>query len=180
MNTIIAVFDTETTGLPLHLKAPLVKQPHIIEIGVVLVDHKGKEIGSYCEFVNPEQLITAEITKITGIVNADVERAKTFEELLPDLRKIFAQANVVCAHNLPFDKAMMFNELRRQACNDFPWPKRELCTAATFTPEWGRMPRLIELYAAKMGKPLAQTHRALDDARALAEIVIKEKLYEIA
>ena len=34
-----------------------------------------------------------------------------------------------------------------------------------------------ELYAAVLGRPLAQTHRALDDVNALLEIVRHEKLY---
>jgi hypothetical protein len=37
----------------------------------------------------------------------------------------------------------------------------------------------LELYEAVIGKPLAQTHRALDDVAALVEIIVKEKLWEV-
>ena len=81
------------------------------------------------------------------------------------------------AHNLPFDKAIIRGELARCGIEDFPWPERELCTVGLHRDAWGRNPRLVELYESVMGKPLAQTHRALDDANALVEIIQKEELW---
>lgn len=176
----LIVFDCETTGLPLHPSADLKKQPRIIEFGALLIDGAtGEELKTFCQFINPEQPISPEITKITGITNSDVEGAHTFEEILPQLVDLFGGATAMCAHNLPFDKIMLINELKRVGCNTFPWPKKNLCTISLYAPEYGRMPKLKELYADKMGKPLAQTHRALDDARALAEIVKAEKLHAL-
>jgi len=39
---------------------------------------------------------------------------------------------------------------------------------------------MLELYEAVLGKPLAQTHRALDDVKALVEIIQAEALWEVA
>jgi hypothetical protein len=62
---------------------------------------------------------------------------------------------------------------------EVPWPEIELCTVGLHKDDWGRNPKLIELYAATMGKPLAQTHRALDDVMALVEIIQKAELWRL-
>lgn len=172
MNTLIAVFDTETTGLTLHPDAPLDKQPKIIEVGVALMDAYTEEVVDTLNlFVDPQEPITAEITKITGITDADLKGAPTFPQAEPQLRAFFGRAKLVVAHNLPFDRAMMFNELARAGVQDFPWPAIEICTVGLYAPEWGRNPRLIELYEWACGEPLAQTHRALDDVMALVRVL---------
>lgn len=178
---IIAIFDTETTGLPLHPSAPIEKQPHIIEFGVLLIDSErnGQEVGSMNILIKPPVPITAEITKITGITNADVADAQPFKAHLDDIRQTFFRADVVVAHNLPFDRSLLQFELQRLGL-DMPavsWPLKEVCTATLYAPEWGRQPKLIELYQSIIGKPLQQTHRATDDCRALAECFIKDEAW---
>jgi hypothetical protein len=42
----------------------------------------------------------------------------------------------------------------------------------------GKRPRLINLYEYVMGRPLAQTHRALDDAMAVFEVLQKDKFFD--
>lgn len=173
---MIVVFDTETTGLLLHPSAPLEKQPRIIELGAALVAPDGTVVDTYNQLVHPGEQITAEITKITGITNEQVADAPPFAQVLPALRAFFARADGVVAHNLPFDKGMLMNELRRCGVTDFPWPQHELCTVGANRATWGRNPKMTELYAAVLGKPLAQTHRALDDVLALVEIVVAQEL----
>ena len=63
---IAIIFDTETTGLLLPSSAPLEKQPRIIELGALKVDANGV-LDELNQLLDPEQTITAEITKITGI-----------------------------------------------------------------------------------------------------------------
>jgi DNA polymerase III epsilon subunit-like protein len=175
---MIVVFDTETTGLTLHPDAPLEKQPRIIEFGGVLLDPSNGQIVEECSImIDPGEEITPEITKITGITNDDVRGAPKFVDALPQLRRFFAEGTAVMAHNLPFDKAMMRAELMRCDCRDFPWPAVELCTVGLYKEDWGRNPKLTELYEHVMGKKLAQTHRALDDVKALVEIVQSAELH---
>jgi len=174
---MIIVYDTETTGLTLHPDAPVTKQPKCIEFGGVLLDRNGRVVEEASILINPGEQLSAEITKITGITDADLVDAPPFAEVLPQLRRLFAEADTVMAHNLPFDKAILRGELARLNVYDFIWPKRELCTVGLYKDQWGRNPRLIELYESVMGKPLAQTHRALDDVHALVEIIQKEELW---
>lgn len=177
---LIVVFDTETTGLTLHPDAPLAKQPKIIELGAALLNRKGEVVETLSQLVHPGEEITDEITKITGITNEALKDAPGFERCLPQLRHIFEQAFAVFAHNLPFDKAMLTNDLRRVTSVAFPWPKQEYCTVGLHRDQWGRNPRLIELYEWAMGKPLPQTHRALDDVMALVEVITTLGLHELA
>lgn len=171
------VFDTETTGLPLPRSAPLTKQPKIIELGVVVVMN-GKLHSEHNWLINPGEPISAEITKITGITNEDLVGKPSFRDLLPEIEEVFADAENCMAHNMPFDQGMLEFELERLARTGFPWPRNMICTAQEYAPLFGRRPRLVQLYERIMGVPLPQTHRALDDARALFDTIHKDKFFD--
>jgi DNA polymerase III epsilon subunit-like protein len=173
------VFDWETTGLTLHPEADLRKQPQGIEFGAVLISlDDGAILEEASILINPGVPLSDEITKITGLTDADLADAPAFADVLPQLRRMFSQAHCAVSHNLPFDRAILRGELRRANVTEFPWPQREVCTVGLYKETWGRNPRLMELYEAVMGKPLAQTHRALDDVKALHEVIMAEQLWE--
>ncbi len=171
------IVDTETTGLLKPKKVPLNEQPRIIELCIVRTD--GKEvIASNSWLISPEQEITAEITKITGIKNEDLIGKPTFKELLPEIEEAFLGADTFIAHNAPFDRGMLLNDIARAEWpKEFPWPASIVCTVQEFQHEYGRRMKLTELYEKKVGKPLAQTHRALDDVLALHEALIAANFY---
>lgn len=179
-NNLIVVFDTETTGLPLHHNAPLEKQPKIIELGAALLNEEGVVVDTFQQLLNPGEEITAEITKITGITNDQLVGQPKFGDVLPQLREFFGRAFAVFAHNLPFDRSLLRFDLRRVGCEDFPWPSGEYCTVGLHRAQWGKNPKLIELYEFAMKKPLPQTHRALDDVMALVEIIQALELHKMA
>jgi len=174
------VFDFETTGLTLHPNAKPHLQPRAIEYAGVLIDAAGVEHGELNFLCQPGQEISAEITKITGITNEDLATATPFANWLPRLRGQFIRADILIAHNLPFDHAILAHELALAGASEgWPWPRINLCTAQTYEPLWGRRPRLIDLHEAVLGEKYDQTHRALDDVRALAKIVVQEKLLDL-
>lgn len=176
----ILVFDNETTGLTLHPQADVRKQPKMIEFGGVLISSAdGSVTEEFSILIDPRERLEPIITKITGLTDKDLFGAPTFLEALPQLRRIFESCDAVIAHNLPFDKAIVLGELARNEITDFPWPDREMCTAGLYKERWGRNPKMLELYEAVVGKPLGQTHRALDDALALVEIVLHEELWRL-
>lgn len=178
---MIIVYDTETTGLTLHPKADVHKQPRIIEFGAVLLSMDDGDVADEINIlIYPEEEITPEITKITGITNDDVAGAPNFAAAYRCIHDFFCRATTVMAHNLPFDKAMVMNELKRMGVADFPWPECEICTVGLYKDGWGRNPKLKELYQHILGKPLEQTHRALDDVYAMVEIIQHERLWEFA
>jgi len=172
------VFDTETTGLPLHGRAPLHKQPKCIEFGAVLLDADGKVVDECNQLINPGEPLEAVITKITGLTDSDLASQPPFDQVLLPIAALFSRAQCAIAHNLAFDRSIIDFELERMrlqedgAVDEFAWPERMLCTVEATMADWGRRPKLQELYLQTLDRPLAQTHRALDDARALAEIVV--------
>lgn len=176
------VFDTETTGLLLPSSAALNDQPRIIEFAlreVICQYHEdtgepkstsaGKE---HVWLINPGQSLSAEITKITGLTDADLEGKPSFGEVLPEIINVFLGAHGLIAHNMPFDMGMLTNELKLLGREfAFPYPPKQLCTVSSSLHLKGHRMRMVELYEHCLGKPLAQTHRALDDVNALVEIL---------
>lgn len=172
------IFDLETTGL---LNPDWsATQPRIIEIGAVLLDTATyKESVSHSFLVNPGIPIEPIITKITGITQDQLSTAPSLIEVLPMLKRTFAKAQLLVSHNLPFDKGVLSRELKRLMLDIWPWPAQEMCTVQAYAHEYGRNPKLTELYERKIGRPLAQTHRALDDVRALIEILRTDNTLEM-
>jgi DNA polymerase-3 subunit alpha (Gram-positive type) len=165
--------------LPLPSTAPLDKQPRIIELGVLRVQD-GRIVSEFNQLLQPGCEISAEITKITGITNEQLVGQPTFAEILDKLKELFSDADALIAHNAPFDKRMLEFDIKRAACTDFPWPKETICTVQEYRHEFGRRMKLTELYERKIGKSLAQTHRALDDIKAVFDVLIADGFYDTA
>ncbi len=172
------IFDTETTGLTLHPTAKDSLQPRIIEWGGVLIDAGGKIIDELDVLINPGAPLSDEITKITGLTDDDLKDAPRFSDVVPRLRDMFCAASVMIAHNLPFDSTLIKLELKRAGLRDWPWPKRKICTVQEHAELFGFRPNLGKLYESYFNEPLAQKHRALDDVKALARIVVKMRILE--
>jgi len=167
----LLVFDTETTGLMLPSSAPLEKQPKVIELGLVVLDGE-EEVFSGNWLVNPGEQISAEITKITGITNDQLVGMPSFAEVWALAYGHFLEADGVVAHNLPFDKGLIDFECTRIDGQPWGgWPATQICTVQEYVHVFGRRPKLKDLYEQYTFKKLEQTHRALDDVRALVEAI---------
>ena len=170
---IALIFDTETTGLPLPRIADLNKQPKIIELAIAkFID--GKPAGKYSWLIDPQEPLEAVITKITGLTDEDLKGKPNFAEILSEVVEVFTGADEMIAHNLPFDQSLLEFELARLKCEDFPWPVIKICTVQEYRHRFGRYVKLTELYESILLKPLAQTHRAMDDVDALVELLVAD------
>lgn len=172
-------FDTETTGLTVHPKAPLDMQPRPIEFAALLTD--GEEILETFEFIiNPEIIIEEVITKITGLTNEDLECNPPFIESVPRLREIFAKADATIAHNHSFDQNIIKYALAREnlELSDINYPSINICTVEQTLPLFGRRVKLQELYELYFGR-YEQKHRALDDVILLHKVCKELGVYKI-
>ena len=167
------VYDTETTGLLKPEVDDLSKQPKIIEFALCELDRSYNAVAKHSWLINPGELITEEITKITGLTNDDLKDKPSFIEVLPEIAAVFRRGDRVVAHNNPFDHGMLVNELKRLGLDHkFPYPMEWVCTVQLAQELiYGRRAKMTELYETATGHPLAQTHRALDDVMALVEIL---------
>lgn len=180
------VMDTETTGLLKPGAVPLKDQPKIIELALIEVAMEGVMINvapmitrEKSWLLNPDQPLDAIITKITGLKDEDLKGQRRFPEILPEVIDWFLGVTGVACHNASFDMGMLINELRR--CGKefaFPYPPQQLCTVVHYTSLFGRRAKLTEVYQRILNKPLPQKHRALDDTRALAEVIIADKVIQ--
>lgn len=175
------IFDTETTGLLMPSVTDLVGQPSIIDIACIKVDDEdGRVLGTFQRLINPGCSLSPEITKITGYTDDDLKGAPTFAQIKPALAEFFLGQRKLLAHNLTFDLSMLRMDLERLgAVTAFPWPPVQVCTVQLYVEEFGKRPKLTQLYEAKLGRKLAQKHTAMADAEALLEIVQQERLYAL-
>lgn len=172
----LLVFDTETTGLPLHPEAPIELQPSIIEFGCALLD-KGKVIKKFETLINPGKVLEPIITKITGITDEMLLDAPAFEVAWPKIKAMFDLSTGCIAHNEPFDAFLLGIELKRIGIN-FKLPA-EFCTIGLYKSEYGYDMKLTELYEKVVGEKLAQTHRAMEDVNALVAIIQTGEVWRV-
>jgi len=166
MNTIL--FDTETTGLIVPEAQDIDAQPEIIEIYCAKIDQEFNLIGEFEYMLKPKKPLSKKITEITGITEADLEGKPTFADIAFELSSFFVGTHRMVAHNLPFDRNMLANELLRvDRLLKFPWPPEHICTVQKSMPIEQRRINLTTLHKYATGKPLANAHRAKDDVFGL-------------
>lgn len=170
----ISIIDFETTGLTKAPAAPLRVQPRAIEFACCAINERGETLTECVQLINPQQSLPPEITKITGITDEDLADAPPFKHAWPKMLTALSGTDLMVAHNVTFDADILSYELQRLG-RDWPYWPPLVCTVELFEPLWGYRPRLVELYSAVLGKEYEQSHRALDDVRALKEILLHEK-----
>lgn len=97
-----AIVDIETTGG--HASAN-----GITEIAIYIHDGN-RVIRHYTTLINPQQKIPLYITALTGISNAMVASAPTFNEVAAEIHDIL-QHNIFVAHNVNFDFSFIRHHL---------------------------------------------------------------------
>ncbi len=162
-DTPVVVVDVETTGL-----SPRVHD--IIEIGAVKI--VGRRITDrFHRMVRPERPISQTTMKITGIMPGDVANAPSAAEVVEEFLE-FSQGCVLAAHNARFDYGFISSAIRRHLGREINFPLLDSLNLART-----RIPGLKSYGLSGLTQhfrvPLTQHHRALDDAEATAEVLIK-------
>ena len=97
--TKFLVIDTETTGVDSN-------EDRVVEIAAVAV--MGNKVKTaYHTLINPQKPIPPETSAIHGIADWDVEGKPTFEEVWPSVQALVDRADVLVAHNAPFDRSFL-------------------------------------------------------------------------
>jgi DNA polymerase III subunit epsilon len=161
--TGFVIVDVETTGW-------LAEQAGITEIAAVRIGG-GQPRAEFSALVNPGHPIPPDIVALTGITDAMVSQAPPIGAVLPGFLA-FASGCVLTAHNAPFDVGFLTAACGscRIAWPDFP----VLDTAALARSVLGEAEvpdcKLATL-ASFFGAGTEPCHRALDDARATADVL---------
>ena len=157
----VALVDLETTGGNLY-------QDRVTEVALLRFDNG--QVSSHQWLVNPEQHISAFITKLTGIDNEMVADAPRFAEIAPELLPLL-RGTLVVAHNSRFDYTFLRHEFHR-AGMDFASPA--LCTvqlSRRLYPQFFK--HNLDSIIERFGIETESRHRALADVLALAEFLEK-------
>lgn len=159
------IFDFETTGFNSN-------QDEIIEIGAVKISG-GQIIDQFSTFINPGKVIPAEITELTGISQDMVSEAPRLAEIFPEFIK-FIQGSVLVAHNATFD--WRFLQAAVTKIGDLGLTK-EIPILDTLNLSRALLAELknhkLNTVAEHLEVSLKNHHRALDDATATGQILLK-------
>jgi len=166
-NNEFVVFDLETTGLDFMTNK-------VTEIGAVKIKN-GVIVETFSTFVNPQQEISEEITKLTSITNEMVKEAPLLEDVMPDFFK-FCKNCILVGQNVQFDFGFI-DYYSRQYSYVFEHEKEDTINIAKkhmFLKNYK-----LKTIAEALNVPLINAHRAINDAICTAKVFIKliEKYY---
>ncbi|MFS0884781.1 DEDD exonuclease domain-containing protein [Aeromicrobium sp. 179-A 4D2 NHS] len=162
-DTTFCVVDLETTG-----GSPK-KGSKITEVGAVKV-RGGEILGEFQTLVNPDQLIPAFITVLTGITDQMVVEAPRIAEVLPSFLE-FARGTVLVAHNAPFDVGFLKHAAGELGID---WPGFDVVDTAVLARRTllrDEVPNVKLATLAARFSPVQPDHRALTDARATVDVL---------
>ncbi len=159
----IVVFDLETTGLN------VAEGEKIIEIGAVkLVD--GKFTDKFMCMVDPQMKIPEKIVSLTGIRDEDVAGAHTYDQVLADFYK-FTRGCILSGYNVKFDYGFLYYYGKKCGYN-FDNPLLDVYELAQKGVH-GTKNLKLGTVCEKLGVVLDNAHRAVYDALAAAEVLLK-------
>jgi DNA polymerase III subunit epsilon len=158
------VVDVETTG-----GAP--ERGHrITEVAAVRVS-SGRVSETFATLVNPERRVPPMISALTGITQSMVNGAPPFRAVAPRLARAL-EGRVFVAHNAGFDWRFVGTEMRLASGSEMVG--RRLCTVRLARKLLPNLPsRSLGALARYFGVNIVSHHRALDDARATAELLLR-------
>jgi DNA polymerase III subunit epsilon len=165
----LVVFDLETTGLSAQTS-------RICEVGAVRV--RALEIvDSFQSLVDPGVPVPEPVARLTGLNARQLRGAARIATVVGRFLAFAGDAPLV-AHNARFDQRFLERQLGRLESRRLAEPP--LCTAALARRLLARRLRRVSLasLAEFFGVPTAPCHRALPDAEATAQILIR--LIELA
>ncbi len=162
LNSSFVVFDIETTGLDKT-------KNNITEIGAVKVVN-GEITDRWSTFVNPCQPIPEDIVNLTGINDGMVKDAPKIGEILPDFFEFCKDCTLV-AHNAAFDTGFIKKAAKDNGL-DFTFPYIDtLMLARCMYPNLHNF--RLDTLTKHLGVILENHHRAVDDAKATADVFVK-------
>lgn len=155
---LIAVIDTETTGLHPHW------HDRIIEIAIVVVDMQGRTHQEFDTLLNPNRDVGP--TRIHGLSASDLIDAPKFSEVVSHLINTLNGTIGIAGHNVRFDYMFLRSEFARIG---YSMPECPLiCTMRLCGT------RKLETCCKDFRLPFnTQFHHALTDARATAALLAR-------
>ncbi len=164
-NKTFVCYDLETTGL--HYEAG----DKMVEIGAVKIVN-GKITEKFESLINPEMSISARASEVSGITDADVKDAPKDYQVLQDFCKFKGDAILTGYNIINFDNVFLLGQGKK--CRwDFSGEVVDVYNLAQKYVHGVRNYRNGTVYEKLTGKKLENAHRAVYDALATAESLLK-------
>ena len=154
--------DFETTGL-----YPAVGD-EICEMGLVRVEN-GELTREYSQLVNPGKAMDPAAAQVSGITAEMLESQPRFQDVVDDYLPYF-EGGIIVAHNAEFDMAFLQYKLVRMARPQLSNPVLDTLDLARAFDESG--PYTLGILANRLGIEGPHAHRALEDARMAARVML--------
>ena len=177
MNTLFG-YDTETTGLPIwKIPSDDVAQPHLVQLGAVLVDADTKKtIASLDVIIKPEGwVIPDEVAAIHGITTEMAMDVGIPEKLALEMFLALRGNSERVAFNKTFDQRIIRIAAKRyldQEAQD-KWAVKEdhHCSMRMARADiGGKQPKLADAYRHYTGNELVDAHSAMADTKACMDV----------
>ncbi len=200
---MILFFDTETTGfLDDRLPPDHEAQPYIVQLAAQLCQDDGSPVAGFCFIVDPRSsdgnivTIPERASSVHGITNEKaVQFGVSAEFALSAFTYLYQRSDVVCAHNIKFDKGVLEVAIARHYGRTMPLRKPLFCTMEAASPII-KLPPTEKMRAAGFDKPkppkleecvkhffneeLDGAHDAMVDLTACRRVYLHLKSLEVA
>lgn len=195
---MILFFDTETTGflddrLPVDHEA----QPYIVQLAAQLCKEDGSPVGGFSFIVgNPGVVIPERAAAVHGITDEKaIQFGVSAEFALSAFTHLYQRADLVCAHNIKFDKGILEIAIARHYGKTMPLRKPLFCTMEAASPivnlpptermraagfDKPKPPKLEECIQHFFNEKLEGAHDAMVDVIACRRVYLHLKSIEIA
>ena len=154
------IVDLETSGL-------IPKFHHIVEVGCIKY-RAGKEVARFETLIKPPIKIAEKATSINGITNEMLMYAPNFESVANDLWD-FLKGEVIVGHNITFDISFLhknfLNAINQSFENDY------VDTLTLCRRHFPHFKSHSLAYLCDRFQIAPQTHRAVSDCLAVAEVI---------
>jgi DNA polymerase-3 subunit epsilon len=194
---MILFFDTETTGfIQDRLPVDHASQPYIVQLAAQLCESNGNPLIGFSLIIDNGVDIPEKAAAVHGITT---ERAVQFGVSPTSALSLFAhlhqRADLIVAHNINFDKAVMETAMTRQQGKEMRLKKPVFCTMNAATPivnlpptermmasgfNKPKAPRLEECIKHFFDEELKGAHDAMVDVLACSRVYFHLKSIEAA
>ncbi|TBR19891.1 MAG: 3'-5' exonuclease [Chitinophagaceae bacterium] len=157
-----AIVDIETTGY-------FTTENGITEVAIYVFDGE-KIVENFETLINPEKYIPQRIQQFTGITNAMVAQAPTFNKVAATIHQLLCQ-NIFVAHNVNFDYSFLKSHLQSAG---FSLETKKLCTVHLSRKIFKGLPSYsLGNLCSSLEININSRHRAAGDALATLEVFKK-------